>query len=178
MKKIGILIFILFLCLLPSRFLFADSETIEINATVVSLCGNGVVNTGEQCDSTDLAGQTCVGQGFVSGVLSCTASCAFNTASCNSGSSSASSAGGGGGGGGGGGFQNLINLLLPANTSDAGGLKLAKSDINSDHKVNLVDFSIAAYWYKRSSPPESVDLNGDKIINLVDFSIMAFYWTG
>ncbi len=59
----------------------------------------------------------------------------------------------------------------------------AKADLNNDCRVNLVDFSIAAYWYHR---PLSVDfavkekdkLNGDNQINLVDFSIMAYYWTG
>jgi hypothetical protein len=54
----------------------------------------------------------------------------------------------------------------------------AKADLNKDCRVNLVDFSIAAYWYKRSSPPKNVDLNGDGKIDLVDFSIMAYYWTG
>lgn len=53
-----------------------------------------------------------------------------------------------------------------------------KVDINNDKRVNIIDFSIAAYWYKRSNPPASVDLNNDGKINLVDFSIMAFNWTG
>ncbi len=53
-----------------------------------------------------------------------------------------------------------------------------KGDTNNDGRVNLVDFSVAAYWYKRPSPPSHVDLNGDGEVNLVDFSIMAFYWTG
>ena len=53
-----------------------------------------------------------------------------------------------------------------------------KGDFNNDCRVNLIDFSIAAYWYKRSSPPANVDLNGDGKIDLIDFSIMAFYWTG
>ena len=341
MKKIGILLFILFLCLLPSRLLLADSETIEINATVVSLCGNGVINTGEQCDSTDLGGQTCVSRGFLSGTLSCNFGCVFNTNACNAGSS-----GGGnfsGGGGGGGSLQTAVNfsgkaypkstvtllkdaqvaastiadadadfsfslsglsggnyifsiysedskgnrsslLTFPVgvifgSTSTIGNVFIAptlavdksevkqgdalaifgqtapsgevsitvnsdtpffakiiadksgaylynldtsdfemgqhytksktalsgsissfsksigflagtktvlaqsqiqtiNSDVNGDRKVNLVDFSIAAYWYKRSSPPDSVDLNSDGVVNLVDFSIMAFYWTG
>ncbi len=54
----------------------------------------------------------------------------------------------------------------------------AKSDVNKDGRVNLVDFSIFAYWYGKASPPAHVDLNDDNIINLVDFSIMAFCWTG
>ena len=53
-----------------------------------------------------------------------------------------------------------------------------KADTNGDGRVNLVDFSIAAYWYKRPSPPAAADLNSDGKVNLVDFSIMAYYWTG
>lgn len=54
----------------------------------------------------------------------------------------------------------------------------AKGDANNDKRVNLVDFSVAAYWYKQPSPPASVDLNSDGKVNLIDFSIMAYYWTG
>lgn len=58
-----------------------------------------------------------------------------------------------------------------------------KGDLNGDGRVNLIDFSIAAFWYKRElsvnfSAKEAEVLNGDGKINLVDFSIMAFYWTG
>lgn len=56
-----------------------------------------------------------------------------------------------------------------------------KGDPNDDCRVNLVDFSVLAYWYKRPLTKEvaaKVDLNGDGKINLVDFSIMAYYWSG
>lgn len=53
-----------------------------------------------------------------------------------------------------------------------------KGDLNNDKRVNLIDFSILAYWYQRPSPPATVDLNNDGKVNLVDFSIMAYYWTG
>jgi len=58
-----------------------------------------------------------------------------------------------------------------------------KADLNCDGRVNLVDFSIAAYWYKRKLSPsfaliEKERLNGDGKVDLVDFSIMAYYWTG
>jgi len=56
--------------------------------------------------------------------------------------------------------------------------KVLKGEINGDGRVNLVDFSIVAYWYKRPSPPLKVDLNGDGKVDLIDFSIMAYYWTG
>jgi hypothetical protein len=61
--------------------------------------------------------------------------------------------------------------------------KCGKADLNCDGRVNLIDFSIAAYWYKRTLSTdfktiEAERLNSDGKITLVDFSIMAYYWTG
>ena len=33
------------------------------------LCGNGVLDPGESCDSTDFGGHTCISQGFLGGTL-------------------------------------------------------------------------------------------------------------
>lgn len=312
----------------------------------VPACGNGVIDTGEQCDGANLASQTCVSRGYASGALSCSASCSFVTTACVSG-------GGGGGGGGGGaaapavvtqaifngraypkstvtllkdaqiaattvagadanfsialsslsggnyifsvysednkGFRSSL-LTFPVSVTsgatttvsgifiaptiavdksevkrgdniaifgqsvpsseitiavnsdegifnkikaDAGGAYLynfdtspletgqhttksksalngeissfsqvvgfavgdktiltrstgkcpMKADLNSDCRVNLVDFSIAAYWHRRTLSAafkilEAEDLNGDGKVDLIDFSIMAYYWTG
>lgn len=51
-------------------------------------------------------------------------------------------------------------------------------DMNCDTRVDVIDFSILAYWYKRTTPPNLVDLNHDGKINIVDFSILASHWTG
>ncbi|MEX2515109.1 MAG: dockerin type I domain-containing protein [Candidatus Paceibacterota bacterium] len=51
-------------------------------------------------------------------------------------------------------------------------------DVNEDGNVNLIDFSILAYWYNRPSPPDIADLKRDGQVDLTDFSIMAFHWTG
>lgn len=51
-------------------------------------------------------------------------------------------------------------------------------DCNADQIINIVDFSVAAFWYGKQNPPRCIDTNNDKIINLVDFSVLAFYWTG
>lgn len=53
-----------------------------------------------------------------------------------------------------------------------------KGDFNNDCKVNIVDFSLLAYWHKRSGFPAKYDLNNDTRITIRDFSILAFYWTG
>jgi hypothetical protein len=316
-----------------------------IQATIkITICGNNIKEIGEQCDNADLGGATCLSRGFAGGILSCAASCDFNTSACTP-------SGGGGGGGGGGGSSSppptqpeirvifsgraypsskvtilkdavivattvsgsdanfhisvgnlssgnynftlygedadgrrsaLANFPLfftPGVTIDVSGIFISptisvdksevkhgdpitifgqsvpnsevtisvssgeeffnkikadnggtyfyqfdtsvlelgehliksrvafngeissfsqgvgftvgnqtivkpeekepiKEDINSDGKVNLIDFSILAYWYNRPSPPAAADLNHDGLVNLIDFSILAYYWTG
>jgi cysteine-rich repeat protein len=45
-------------------------------------CGNGIVNEGEECDSDDLDGETCVSLGYGGGSLSCTDGCTYSTLLC------------------------------------------------------------------------------------------------
>ena len=60
-----------------------------------AVCGNGVKESGEQCDGSDLNSATCVSRGYDRGTLSCKADCTFDTSSCSNdgggGSSSSSS---------------------------------------------------------------------------------------
>ncbi len=51
-------------------------------------------------------------------------------------------------------------------------------DLNGDCRVNLIDFSIMAFWYKKLNVPTKVDLSHDQKVSIVDFSILAYYWTG
>jgi len=56
-----------------------------------------------------------------------------------------------------------------------------KFDLNCDGRINLIDFSILVYWWKRpltAAAKAKVDLNGDGKVNLTDFSILAYHWTG
>lgn len=53
-----------------------------------------------------------------------------------------------------------------------------KGDLNDDCHVNLIDFSMLAYWWGRSGFPKNYNLDGGNTIDLADFSIMAYYWTG
>jgi len=77
------------------------------------------------------------------------------------------------------GFSYSVNFQVGTKTVLKETTKISeKGDLNNDKRVNLVDFSILAYWYQRPSPSATVDLNNDGKVNLVDFSIMAYYWTG
>ncbi len=60
-------------------------------------------------------------------------------------------------------------------------VQASKSDMNGDNRVDLADFSIMLFWYKRTltgKSPAGVDLNKDGKVDLVDFSIFAYNWTG
>ena len=67
----------------------------------ISVCGNGIIESGESCDGLNLDGQTCVSRGFSSGVLACNA-CSFNTSGCKR-----------SGGGGGGVFPPVVPPVTP-----------------------------------------------------------------
>jgi hypothetical protein len=58
------------------------------------------------------------------------------------------------------------------------GVAFNRCDLNNDSRVNLLDFSIMAFWYKRTGFPRKVDLNSDLRVNLTDLSILAYCWTG
>jgi hypothetical protein len=76
-------------------------------------------------------------------------------------------------------FSKLIRFTIgDANVWNKEEVSSLPGDCNFDRNINLVDFSILAFWYGKDNPPECVDTNKDRIINLVDFSILAFYWTG
>lgn len=71
-----------------------------------------------------------------------------------------------------------VNILAPTNQ-----ICPARGDLNQDCRVDLVDFSIAAFWYRRPLSAvfqllEQSVLSGDGIVDIKDFSIMAYYWTG
>ena len=85
--------------------------------------------------------------------------------------------------------NQLVSGLSPAVNFQVGTQNVAAmhttqcgiGDLNCDGSVNLIDFSIMAYWYGRSALTGAglkADLNNDGKVNLVDFSILASHWTG
>ena len=45
-------------------------------------CGNGKIDSGEQCDGTNLGGVSCVTEGYVGGQAACSAACTLVTSGC------------------------------------------------------------------------------------------------
>ncbi len=54
-----------------------------ITACTSVLCGNSVIDAGEDCEGTNLNGQTCQSRGYQGGTLAC-ANCAWDTSLCTS----------------------------------------------------------------------------------------------
>ena len=85
-----------------------EDQALDSGQPITPICGNGVKDAGEQCDSSDLGGQTCQTLGYTNGTLSCNVDCTFNVDACfdvsepsTDGTTGGGSSGGGGGGGGG-----------------------------------------------------------------------------
>lgn len=70
------------------------------------------------------------------------------------------------------GYGTAVNFLIGAGS---GGCTVT-TDLNNDHKVNLVDFSIFLTDWNSAAPRS--DFNCDGTVNLADFSILLFHWTG
>lgn len=79
--------------LLPAAAILAEiiltpgivlAETSDnVNATVkIGVCGNGIVESPEECEGVNLNSQTCVGLGYASGSLSCDSACTFVVTAC------------------------------------------------------------------------------------------------
>lgn len=83
------------------------------------------------------------------------------------------------------GIHSLVSTVsLPVNFPlDAPAIIYMPGDYNENQRVNLVDFSIALYWYKEqlSDAFKILEIrhgNGDGLLNLIDISIIAYWWTG
>lgn len=64
-------------------FAVAQSASKQISATVkISICGNGTIEGGEDCEGTSLNSQTCVGLGYASGTLTCDIACSYDMTGC------------------------------------------------------------------------------------------------
>ena len=78
-------------------------------------------------------------------------------------------------------FSKTAAFFVGKITKKRGEVSCSTYDLNCDSRINLVDFSILAYWWKRPLTVEAkqrVDFNKDGKVDLVDFSILAYHWTG
>lgn len=60
----------------------STSSTTSSTSTGMSQCGNDMIDADEECDGTDLGGEDCASQGFLSGTLGCNNNCTFDTSDC------------------------------------------------------------------------------------------------
>ena len=75
-------------------------------------------------------------------------------------------------------ISELIRFIIgDTNISSLDNTLNIPGDCNYDGKIDLVDFSVLAFWFEKPHPPSCVDVNHDGIVDLTDFSILAFYWT-
>lgn len=73
---------VILLMLLNVTSVYADASDF-LNATIkISICGNGIIEGGEDCEGVNLNGQTCISSGYGPGILTCDIACSFDTYGC------------------------------------------------------------------------------------------------
>ena len=60
----------------------SDCKAYDETACVIVTCGNGKLDTNEECDTKLALGSTCVMEGFDGGALACGANCKYDKSSC------------------------------------------------------------------------------------------------
>ena len=58
------------------------AATCLFDTSSCTMCGNGAIDAGEECDGFNLDHQNCVSQGFDGGTLECGEGCLFDTSEC------------------------------------------------------------------------------------------------
>jgi len=190
-KKYIIFLFLILILYVGSKYVFATSSD-YIDATIkLSVCGDGVIEGFEDCEGTDLNDETCFSLGYVSGTLSCDASCEFDETECvltesedTSEDTDDNDEDGGDGDSGEGeptsledqDIQKIIENILELPES------IINLDPNKDGKIDLEELYITmgswvGEWrkYLSGDTQETCDLNEDKVCDLVDFSILMSY---
>ena len=61
----------------------ANSDSKASDQSAAILCGNGVIDSPEGCDGSNLNGATCDDFDYPGGTLSCNSNCTFNFSACN-----------------------------------------------------------------------------------------------
>ncbi len=63
--------------------IYAQSSTTIIDATVkISICGNEIIEGGEDCEGSNLNNQTCQSVGYGPGNLTCDIACTYDVTNC------------------------------------------------------------------------------------------------
>lgn len=193
--------------LIIAVFLSGDvhaSASDTINATTkISVCGDGIAEESEDCDTSDLKNQTCQTQGFSTGTLVCDQACEFDRTGC-SGTVTTSPTN-----------QPVTNSpvptlttpSIPTNTSNQSNspapaffeqvsqplvqfitgvtlpTQVLRFDTNGDGILqwNEVQANLTIWhtsWkfsQSQATATPECDINGDESCSLVDFSVLMYY---
>ena len=205
MRHASIISILIFLTLLTINLSVFSASSDYIPATVkIGICGDGVAEGIEECDNSDLLGETCISLGYLKGSLTCDPSCNFDKTLCvpipppppdngddddddNDGENNIESE-----------EINedskesfLENLLDYLNPEKDGSDFITLFDTNSNgilEKEELID-SVnrwVNYWKNFLSREQEgdisnnevfkCDLNKDRMCNLIDFSILMYHF--
>lgn len=133
----------------------STNYSLESGATIAGGCGDSIVDPSESCDGSNLNGATCVTQGFSSGTLSCSSSCAFVTSSCTT--TTTSSSGGGGGGGG----SSSTTTTTPTVSAPTTGEAPEKPTVDKQFSKDYFTYENSTLLFGKKTPDaDEIEVNG------------------
>lgn len=169
-----------------------------IDATVkISICGNGIIEGGEDCESINLNGNTCSTRGYTGGTLTCDIACTFDVTSCSTvvptaaptstptpttastvaptsvpGATDTPS------------IEPAATIIpepttftistLPTQTNLPPALQ--PFDINGTGKITKNDLpTVVKLWINEWKQNKQCDISGDRVCDMKDFSVLMYY---
>lgn len=128
----------------------SSSYILESGTVTDGACGDGFTDPSESCDGADVGSATCVTQGFSSGTLACSSSCAYDTSSCTS----------GGGGGGGGAAQTVTTTA--ADEAPASPEVSSTLEEQMTEEEELVSYDDTVILYGSREEDTTIEINGSE----------------
>ena len=165
-KLFTILLITIFAFIFPSKVLPMSEN---INATIrIAVCGNDVLERGEDCEINLGVTQSCEDFGLIGGLLQCDNSCAFDILQCEIPVTKQ---------------QENTTTPLPITYENPLPILLRPWDSNGDNILQFEELkSFINSWFKswnlfrtESAGFESCDVNRDGICDIYDFSVILFH---
>jgi len=204
MRYASIISIIIFLIFLTNNLSVFSATSDYIPATVkIGVCGDGVSEGVEDCDNSDLLGETCKSLGYLTGSLTCTPSCNFDVTMCIPIPPTPPDSGDDGDDGGSENnnekeetYEDLKDnffekFLENINLGKDGFDFITLFDTNSNGRLEKEELTDSVniwvnYWKNFLSRKQEggitddeifkCDLNKDSICNLIDFSILMYHF--
>lgn len=156
---------------------YSPTRAAIIDATVkLSICGNGVIEGGEDCENTNLSGSSCQTFGYTTGTLSCDIACTFDKTSCITNIAPTAIP-----------IRSVTSAIIQSEPIVTDSQPLAQPaqtlppelrffDYNGTGRISQEELPIVVkLWISQWRQNNRCDINKDQTCDMKDFSVLMYY---